>query len=193
MGIISLSKQQIDTAMLKIKVGLEKYLWIQNEVNKRDVSLNKDFQKKFNAFYKITPFRDNEWQKVFYEIMQSSKGKEVSFNAVLTNLHSKVGRIEASFASKLVATLSPQKPVIDKIVFGNLGLKLPAASKKGRNLIIIEQYNCLIKEFSNFLQTQNGVYLVQRFKEAYPEAKITETKMLDLILWQTRTNKSKKV
>lgn len=37
---------------------------------------------------------------------------------------------------------------------------------------------------------ENGKYLVQRFRETYPDANVTEIKMLDLVLWQTRPSSS---
>ena len=32
---------------------------------------------------------------------------------------------------------------------------------------------------------ENGRYLVSRFRERYPGASVTETKMPDLVLWKT--------
>ena len=182
--MISLNKKQIDMAIPKVKIGLEKYLWLQNEVVKRDVSTDRDFQKRFNAFYRVR--RNKDWQKDFYKLLELNKKTKISLEEVLARLHKKVGRIEASFASKLVATINPDKPVIDKIVFNNLGLKLPTASTRDRNTIIIKQYDHLAKEFSDFLQTDNGKYLIQQFANNYPQSKLSEVKMLDLILWQTR-------
>ena len=40
--------------------------------------------------------------------------------------------------------------------------------------------------FSEYLVTDAGRYLVTRFNGYYPEATLTEVKMLDLVLWQTR-------
>jgi|SRR3989344_6101077 len=182
--MISLNKQQINMAIPKVRVGLEKYLWLQNEVTKRDVSTDRDFQKRFNAFYRVR--RNKGWQKDFYELLELNKKTRVSLEEVLTSLHKKVGRVEASFASKLVATINPKKPVIDKIVFNNLGLKLPTKNTKDRNTIIVQQYEHLAKEFSGFLQTENGKYLIGQFIKNYPQSKLSEVKMLDLILWQTR-------
>jgi hypothetical protein len=182
--MISLNKHQIDTAIPKVKVGLEKYLWLQNEVLKRDVSTDRDFQRRFNAFYRVR--RNTDWQKDFYKLLELNKKREISLEEILISLYKKVGRVEASFASKLVATINPKKPVIDKIVFNNLGLKLPTANTKNRSAVIIEQYEKLAKEFVDFLQTENGKYLVDQFVKNYPQSKLSKVKMLDLILWQTR-------
>jgi hypothetical protein len=34
-------------------------------------------------------------------------------------------------------------------------------------------------------------YLVERFRNEYPDANITEVKVVDLVLWQTRPNKAR--
>lgn len=182
--MISLNKQQINIAIPKVRVGLEKYLWLQNEVMEKDVSTDRDFQKRFNAFYRVR--RNKDWQKDFYKLLELNKKTKISLKEVLTSLYEKVGRVEASFASKLVATINPEKPVIDKIVFNNLGLKLPTKNTRDRNTIIVQQYKHLTKEFSDFLHTENGKYLIEQFVKNYPQSKLSEVKMLDLILWQTR-------
>lgn len=45
----------------------------------------------------------------------------------------------------------------------------------------------LVTGFDDFLTTDTGRYLVTRFRDEYPDANVTEVKMLDLVLWQTRT------
>ena len=183
--MIFLTKQQIDTAIPKVKVGLEKYLWLQNEVSRRNVALDREFQQKFNGFYRVR--RNQEWQKEFYKLLEVNKNTNTSFINILSKLYKKTNRIEASFVSKLIATINHKMPVIDKIVFANLNLRLPPTTTKNRILIISEHYQTLNKEFLEFLKTENGRYLVKQFTKKYPKAKITKVKMLDLILWQTRS------
>ena len=103
-----------------------------------------------------------------------------------SQLNKKTGNIEASFASKLVATIDPENPVVDKFVLENVGLQLPYTYASGRVEKIIEIYKQLQKRFKVFLETDNGEYLVARFKEEYPGVNITNIKMADLVLWQSR-------
>lgn len=184
--MITLDKEQINKALPKIKKGLIQYVWIQSELLKRDISKDGEFQKKFNYFYKITPHRDKEWQNHFYTLLQVSKQTHISFTEILCALYKKTGKLEASFASKLKATISPDMPVIDSIVLKNLKLKLPYSYQKDRSSKINEVYQTLIKETSQFLKTENGKYLIKQFIKKYSEANITKEKILDLILWQTR-------
>ena len=107
---------------------------------------------------------------------------------MLDTLHRTTGRYEASFASKLLATIDPNMPVIDSIVLRNLNLRLPASSSKQRIARIQELHSTLVACFKEFLTTETGRHLVERFRHEYPSANITEIKMLDLVLWQTRPN-----
>jgi hypothetical protein len=181
---ISLNNAQIQKALSLISNGLERYLWIQGEFKKKDVTKNGEFQKIFNGFYKVR--RNEDWRKKFYSLLEKNKNNYIEFKDILSDFYKKTGRMEASFISKLVATVNPRMPVIDKIVFKNVGLKLPYTKKRNRDLIIEEQYKILIKKYLFFLKTKEGVYLVKEFTKKYPKAKITKIKMLDLVLWQTR-------
>jgi hypothetical protein len=112
----------------------------------------------------------------------------VPFAEVLDSLHRTTGRFEASFASKLLATIDPNMPVIDSVVLRNLNLRLPASGSRQRIARIQEIHSRLVTCFKEFLTTEMGRYLVERFRDEYPAANITEIKMLDLVLWQTRPN-----
>jgi hypothetical protein len=70
--------------------------------------------------------------------MESAKVTGIEFPEALREISRRTGRIEASFSSKLVATLSPTKPVIDRFVLENFELKLPRWGLHDRESRIIE-------------------------------------------------------
>ncbi|VAW93945.1 hypothetical protein MNBD_GAMMA20-1475 [hydrothermal vent metagenome] len=182
--MINITTEQIDCALLRVESGLEKYLSLQDRLKKIDVSNNREFQKRFNHFYRVR--RNNDWQSQYYKILQEHKNKEISFADALKKIHKNTEWLEASFASKLVATVHPEKPVIDKFVLENADLKLPYPSAKDREIKIVSVYSDLETKFKDFLKTENGKYLVKQFQVKFPNAKITTIKMADLVLWQTR-------
>lgn len=96
------------------------------------------------------------------------------------------GRIEASFASKLVATLDPSKPVIDKFVLGNFELRLPTRTVANREERTIELYQQLCLKYCGFMKGPVGTMIRKMFDEKYPNANITHLKKIDLVLWQIR-------
>src|SRR3989344_3336684 len=138
--MISLTKKQIRDALPKIKNGLDRYIWIQNEVMNRNTCKDLEFQRNFNYFYKITPHRGEDWRKEFYCLLQKSKKDGITFESALAKLFKKTERVEASFASKLVATIIPKMPIIDKHVLENLKLRLPYSYKKDREVEISKIY-----------------------------------------------------
>jgi hypothetical protein len=141
---------------------------------------------RFNHFYRVR--RGTDWQKKFYSLLEMQKHKTVSFADVLQALHQTTGRYEPSFASKLVATIRPDMPVIDSIVLRNLDLTLPGYHSRDRAARLVQLYETLVSRFRAFLKTETGRYVIRRFREEYPGAKLSKVKMLDLVLWQTRPN-----
>src|SRR4051812_34614660 len=174
---INLTEETIDAALSKLAPYLDSYLWLQTHQHACDVRSDASFRKRFNAFYKVRRGRD--WQDKFYELLECRKGRVSSFAEVLDALHSATGRYEASFASKLLATIDPYMPVIDWIVVRNLDVRLPAYGSDRRRSRIVELYGRLLASLNGFLKTDVGRYLVKRFRATYPEADVTEIKMLD--------------
>jgi hypothetical protein len=183
---IRLTRAEIDRALRALSKGREDYVWLQTEFRRRDVASDREFQKRFNGFYRVR--RNAEWQRAFYDILEGGKSKRPSLAQVLRSLHRVAGRVEASFASKLMATLDPAQPVIDSIVLGNLGLRLPPRTETVAQRIdhVVALHARLADSFSGFLKSDTGRFLVKRFGEAYPTDLLTEVKMIDLVLWQTR-------
>jgi hypothetical protein len=101
-------------------------------------------------------------------------------------LHAATGKLEASFASKLVATIDPDQPVIDSMVIDNVGLRLPPRTATDRLDGIIRLHATLARWYREQLGCAAGVEIVSQFRKAYPAAPVTDTKALDLVLWQIR-------
>ncbi len=185
--MIQLNPEQIDAALQKteLKSGLEKYLWIQTQAEGPDEFwMSAEFRKKFNGFYRVR--RSEEWQQHFYGLMAHARQDGLGFADILRRLYQATSQHEASFASKLYATLNPGAPVIDAVVLHNLQIKGPLATDSHQGSEWVKLHTSLTLQFEQYMKTANGRYLVNRFRKLYPEAKVTEMKMLDLVLWQTR-------
>jgi hypothetical protein len=159
-------------------------VWLQSQRDTCDLRFNSVYRKNFNRFYRVRRGRD--WQDKFYELLEARKAQAVRFTEVLESLHHATGRIEASFASKLLATVDPNMPVIDSIVLRNLDLRLPSYGSNDRISRIAELHSTLVMSFREFLMTETGRYLVECYRHEYADVTITEVKMLDFVLWQTR-------
>jgi hypothetical protein len=104
----------------------------------------------------------------------------------LEELQIKTGRIESSFASKLIATLDPNLPVVDSIVLNNMGLRLPAYNASNRKEKVIAVYQELTTRLNEMLRDERFRLLKSRFVLAYPDYRFTDLKILDLLIWQLR-------
>ena len=98
------------------------------------------------------------------------------------------GEWKRRFASKLVASVDPNMPVIDAFVLKNLDLRLPRFGRplETRLSETVELHDLIGRTFAEYLDSDLGRHLVARFEESYPGSRVTPVKMLDLVLWQVR-------
>lgn len=176
---------KIKQSLENIRPGLIKYIDIMNRVNSSNVSVDKEFQKKFNSFYRIRQ-RSPEFYDCYYNLLENSKANIITFEEVITHIYNNVGRVEASFSSKLVATINPDKPVWDTYVLHNLGLKTPYQADKNRVSKIINLYDEICEWYDEYLLREETEEVLDLFDKMYPDVLITNVKKIDFILWQMR-------
>lgn len=181
---LSFTEEQIHAALPKIEKGIKQYIAIRSKLSRPEIFNDTDFRREFNGYYRVR--RNKAWQDSYYSLMARAQRDGLQFKEVAELLYKKTKRYEASFASKLVATLNPALPVIDSFVLKNLGLRLPYPYETDRLQKIKALYTVQQSKYQLFLKTEKGRYLINEFDRAYPNSDITETKKLDFILWQTR-------
>jgi hypothetical protein len=177
--------ERVEFALGKIEVGLTKYLNLMDQVHKVDVSEDNEFQKRYNGFYRMRQ-RKPIFYKDYFDFMEANKNKGITYNEVLNHFYEKFGRIEASFSSKLLATINPNMPVWDEFVLQNLNLKKPTYSDKNRLNKTIDLYSQISKWYDEFLASNESEEMLTLFNKRYPNTNITNVKKIDLILWQMR-------
>ncbi len=183
-----MNKQSIKMAIQKAidKGKIAQYLRIMSMLHKIDVSIDKDFQREFNAFYKMGQ-KKPDWYKEYFRFMQESKDGRPEFKSVLMHFQSIFNRHEPSFASKFVATINPKRPVWDQHVFINTKIKRPSYASKNKAQEILAAYDLLQIWYDKFITSKDGVTLLETFRAMVPEhGKISDTKKIDFVLWQTR-------
>ncbi len=179
-----LSEAAIDRALAQAAPGLAKYLWLQANLRGRDIRTDAEFQRRFNGFYKVR--RNEEWRRIYFDLMESAKPHGMHFADALAALQRATGRLEASFASKLVASYRPALPVVDRFVLQSFGLSLPYQYAANRERIIVDLYVELQDRYARLLDSEQGRLIVSRFTALYPDAAVTALKMVDLVMWQHR-------
>jgi len=180
----SITEVEIRTALGRLKKGLDQYLWLQCNLGLSDVSASQRFQTCFNGFYRVR--RGPSWRVEYFALMESSKVSGIDFPDALEEIHRRTSRIEASFASKLVATLDTSKPVVDKFVLEKFELKLPRSGLKNRVSKTVDVYRELCDAYRDFIESPKGTSIRELFERQYPRSGLSELKKLDLVLWQIR-------
>jgi hypothetical protein len=141
---------QIVNAINNAQKGISQYLEIMELFPNVDVSTNRDFQRKFNGFYRIIK-RPESWYREYYSSMQRWKGSKPTFDEVLEHLNKSLGKYEPSFSSKLVATLDPNQPIWDAYVLENTQIKVPSYTSCHKLERAQAAYKCLQSWYKLFL------------------------------------------
>ncbi len=172
----------------RIRDGVEKYRTIMCIYKSAtQVLRNSDFKKLYKSFYRVR--RPSRWCKSYFSILDKLKKHPMTFKEILQALYDQTGKVEASFASKMLATSNPASPVIDKWVLANLSERLPYQYEKNRIEKVAQLYGCIVKEYRRLLASDEGKRLVTLFDDSIClNSRITNVKKVDLILWQTRRN-----
>lgn len=173
----------LDEAMAKLK-KLEKDIRRYFEIMRMaETPENPEFQKKFNAFYRIR--RDEAWRSEFYQLMEDFRKKDDPyFGEVLLRLHQRTGQIEPSFASKMLATLNADMPIWDSNILRVLHLKLTGTTPELKLSNAVVHYDKIRRWYQDFLQTETARGILQRFDREFPEfTDMSPTKKIDFVLW----------
>jgi len=184
--VLNLAESEIDAALARVPPGLEKYLWIQNRARRCDVSNDLTFQKRFKGFYKVR--RDAAWCRPYFRLLEDAKAAPIPFAEALRTLREHTGRFEASFSSKLVHTVDPTLPVLDRFVLENMGLRLPYPSARQRERRLVELYAELRGRYGALEASPLGHQIRGRFDIAFPGSGVSDLKKIDLVLWQHRSS-----
>ncbi len=141
------------------------------------------FQKKYDAFNRVR--RNKAWRTEYFELMADfRKRSNPTFGEILLRLQQKTGQIEASFSSKMLATLDADMPIWDSNVLKVLDLKLTGNTTELKMSNAVVLYDRICRWYKAFLQTENAQNMIRRFDTEFPEFKaMSVTKKIDFILW----------
>lgn len=102
---------------------------------------------------------------------------------MLKYIYNETGFIEASFASKLLATINPNMPIWDKNVLNYFKIKFYDKKTTNKIDLSIKVYDDLCIEYKKMLEDQQVLDEIKRLKGLIENYSITNTKILDFIIW----------
>lgn len=173
----------LDEAIAKLKKrekDIRSYFEIMQMAEHPD---DPDFQKKYDAFYRVR--RNEAWRMEYFKLMADfRKRSNPTFGEILLRLQQKTGQIEASFSSKMLATLDADMPIWDSNVLKVLNLKLTGNTTELKMSNAVVLYDRICRWYKSFLQTENAKKMIERFDNEFPEFReMSPTKKIDFILW----------
>ena len=90
-------------------------------------------------------------------------------------------------ASKMIATIDDQCPIIDQYVLKNLGLTIAGTGKEARLHSTIQTYYELCDWYDSYLETQEAGENIACFNRMLPGyAWISDIKKIDYMIWSFR-------
>ena len=175
------------TVLKRRKKDIQRYIEI---MQLSDEPMSPVFQRKFTAFYRVR--RNEVWRSDYFNLMDTYRGKaDVTFGEILLRLYQKSGQIEASFASKMLATLDPNMPIWDRNVLNYLGFHLTGKTRELKISNAVVLYDRICRWYKALLQTEDAKLLIARFDQAFPEfCSIGETKKVDFLIWANEQTKA---
>ena len=124
----------------------------------------------------------------YYRLFERAKQHHFSFADVIGSLYVETGNVEASFSSKMIATIDPEKPIWDQYVLQNLGLELKGKNPREKIGNAVEIYHQIGEWYAEYLKTDEARENIAEFDRWLPSyAWITDVKKIDYLLWSKRT------
>lgn len=175
-----LSAHTILQFQLARSLGLDRY----KEIMDGDPS-SPEFQRYFNGYYRIR--RNEEWRQSYYGLFVQAKQKGLSFEQIITTLYESTGNVEASFSSKMLATIDPSKPIWDQYVLQNLGFELNGKTQEEKLNNAIKLYDEILRWYDEYLQTDEAQENILEFDRLLPQYSwVSNVKKIDCLLWCKR-------
>ena len=184
--------------------GINIYLDLMKEAERFNID-----ERKYRSFYKMNRAKlpDDFYKEYFTCLKEYLKREDIKmlkstdvekiaiiYEETLKRLLPKSKRVEASFTSKLLATVNPNIAVWDSNVLSHLdNVKVPYSLKDKDEQIkrTVDSYKNLINTI-NALKNNEGKMFIEVFdktlesvklESTYPLSKVTSTKKIDLVLW----------
>ncbi|RYF85774.1 MAG: hypothetical protein EOO00_13840 [Chitinophagaceae bacterium] len=156
-----------------------------DRLHKTNVATDQEYRTRFKGFYRVR--RNEEFCNLYFGLLERNKtNKSFSFMDVLSEL-CPLGKLEASFSSKLIATINPEMPVWDTEVLKHMNGELEIdVHSEDRIQAAGAKYAAMINWYQMKVHSSEGKTIVAEFDRRFPASGISDVKKIDLVLWQTR-------
>ncbi len=177
---------QILNTCLAEAIGLTDYCWIRRNLDK---CATDEFRARYSSFFRLR--REESWKGKYFRYLGNARREGCDFASTLQYLYGLEGKVEASFASKLVAVIDPSKPIWDSIVLRYFGLAPKATTPTAKLDEALGLYAELQKRYAELLASESGLNAIAVFNKTFPEyaAEVSDIKKLDCFIWASGRNR----
>lgn len=157
----------------------------------RDEALDVAYQCVFQVFYGMN-YRTAAWIEGYFEVFSQLKdmGEDLSFKQVLSALYDEdTGKVEASFASKMLATINPQKPILDSnvlyVLYACGEVSRRELTQRGQKRLVqaIDLYEEIEEAYRGLSEEMAQQWIAAFDAEFSGYADISDAKKIDFVLW----------
>lgn len=178
------------------KQEIDRYLWLLDELPKRNIGQDPEFQKAYRKFWAMNSARlSKDYQTKYFQYFEQLKNatKPVTVEKVARYLfkipaHSE-GRqsLQFSFSSKLVHMLDPKQPVYDSKVKSFFFLPISSSEIFEKKMaLLLSSYEFLQAEYGRVLEQGLLVQAIKQFRvdfELENNTAYTDEKIIDTLIW----------
>ena len=169
--------------------SIDVYIFLRDEFKKSNILDNHVFQFVFRSFYRLdNAGLSDKQKKCFFELLARNR---IDLSTVLSELYDiptlrGKNTIQYSFATKLLHTVDNNTPIFDRFIMMTLKTgNIKGKTKQEKIESRIENYNTLQEKFYDLIEKKEIKEIISQFRERFSidKTKISDTKVLDFILW----------
>ena len=173
--------------------GHETYLSLMQMINNQDinVSTDREFQRLYKGYYFPGP-QSHEFSNSYFQYMQEVRNQNPSFRDVIEHIYVFSNQVHYSFASKLLHTVDPQNPVLDKHIMRLLGFNLmERGNPTDRKNFYCNVFETVSNEYRSYENMPFMQEVINQFNELFPDYReISYSKKVDMLLFRLKNERS---
>ena len=160
------------------------YFWLQNNLHKRDISTDKEYQRKFAGYYRMR-FVSQKYRNSFFELFETAESQTApSFRTISETLFCVDGKHEFSFITKMLHTIDSHRPIYDSQVDAALRIhrkyQRDFEKKIRQDEEILNRLSVLYQELGALPYMAGPLAAIDQI---LPDQWMSTEKKLDFILW----------
>ncbi|MBA3047363.1 hypothetical protein KKC83_01555 [Patescibacteria group bacterium] len=168
--------------------SIDVYLFLKNEYEKGNILNNFVFQFVFRSYYRLdSAGLSDKIKKHYFELLA---GKQTKLERILSELYEiptlrSNNTIQFSFATKLLHTIDNNFPIFDSEVGKIFNMGVIGVGRDAKIASCIKIYDSLKIYYTELKKEEKIKEVISKFRQKFnvDTEKVSDTKILDFIIW----------